>query len=121
MENVLALLIQARDVAHIHHWKVKSFSKHMALGELYELLTSFADQLAEMYMGDLGNNNKMGDIVWDNQTGWDKTDPDEFVAQLHTNLENLKPMIPQKDWLINKYEELQGEVARVKYKMDNLN
>jgi len=120
MENLLALLLQARDTAHVHHWKVKSFSKHMALGELYELLTNFADELAEMHMGDLGDSDMMSDIVWDNPTGWDKTNPNEFLAQLHMNLEQLKPTIPQKDWLVNKYEELQGEVARVKYKIDNL-
>lgn len=120
MENLLALLIQARDTAHVHHWKTKSFSQHMALGELYELLTRFADELAEMHMGDLGNNNKLGEIVWDNPTGWSKDDAQEFLEQLHTNLESLKPTLPQKDWLINKYEELQAEVARVKYKIDNL-
>ena len=121
MENLLALLIQARDTAHVHHWKTKSFSKHMALGELYELLTLFADQLAEMHMGDLGDSKQMGDIAFDTNTGWDKSNVNEFLSQLHTNLESLKPTIPQKDWLVNKYEELQGEVARVKYKIDNLN
>ena len=118
MENLLALLIQARDTSHVLHWKTKSFAKHVALGELYELLTTFADALAEMAIGD---SEQMGDIAWDTQTGWNKTDERAFLAQLHEALEQLKPTIPQKDWLINKYEELQGEVARVKYKIDNLN
>lgn len=117
MENLLALLLQARNVAHVHHWKVKSFSLHMALGELYELITSFADELAEMAMGD---DQDIGNIEWDEQTGWDKTDPLAFIIQLHQQLEGLKQTIPQEDWLINKYEELQGEVARVKYKAENL-
>lgn len=121
MENLLALLLQARNVAHVHHWKVKSFSKHVALGELYELLTLFTDQLAEMHMGELGDNDQLGDIVYNSPIGYDTTNATEFVTQLHTNLESLKPTLPQKDWLINKYEELQAEVARVKYKVDNLN
>ncbi len=120
MENLLALLLQARNVAHVHHWKTKSFSLHLALGELYEQLTEFADALAEMAMGDLGDNDKLGSIAWDEQTGWDKGDPLAFIAQLHHYLEDLKPTIPQQDWLVNKYEEMQANVAQIKYKMDNL-
>lgn len=117
MENLLAVLLQARDTAHVQHWKTKSFAKHLALGELYELLANFADELAEMTMGD---GIDIGTPTWDQGTVWNKDDPVAFLAQLHGNLENLKSTMPQKDWLVNKYEELQGEVARVKYKIDNL-
>ena len=48
MENVLRILQMAQRVAQMWHWKVKSFSLHMALGELYEKLGQFADDLAEM-------------------------------------------------------------------------
>lgn len=120
MENLLALLLQARNVAHVHHWKTKSFSLHLALGELYEQLTEFMDSLAEMAMGDIGDNDKLGSIAWDEHTGWDKGSPLGFIGQLHQYLEDLKPTIPQKDWLINKYEEMQGNVAQIKYRMDNL-
>lgn len=120
MENLLAILLQARNVAHVHHWKTKSFSLHLALGELYEQLTEFMDSLAEMAMSDMGDNDKLGSIAWDEPTGWDKGDPLAFITQLHQNLEDLKSTIPQKDWLVNKYEEMQGNVAQIKYKMDNL-
>lgn len=120
MENLLALLLQARNVAHVHHWKTKSFSLHLALGELYETITEFADALAEMSIGDLGDNDKLGSVAWDEPTGWDKGDPIAFIGQLHQYLEELKKTIPQDDWLINKYEELQGEVSQIKYKADNL-
>lgn len=121
MENLLALLFHARDVAHIHHWKTKSFSKHLALGELYELLLTFADELAEMYMGDLDASNQMGDINSNESAALDQRDVSQFISELHTRLETLKSTIPQKDWLINKYEELQAEVSKVKYKITNLN
>lgn len=120
MESILAILLQARDVAHVMHWRTKSFAKHMALGELYELLTTFTDQLAEMAIGEIGDSDKLNSISWDQASVWDKNNPNEFLAQLHMTLEKLKPTVIQKDWLINKYEELQGEVARVKYKIDNL-
>ncbi len=118
MENLLSLLLQARNVAHVHHWKVKRFGLHLALGELYVLLGDFADQLAEMTMGGV---TPLGDIAHDTNTGWDKGDPLQFITQLCQNLEDLKHTLPQKDWLINKYEELQAAVATVKYKMENLN
>ena len=117
MENLLALLLQARNVAHVHHWKTKSFAQHLALGELYELLTELADELAEMAIGAHGD---FGAVPHDEPTAWDKGDPLSFVRQLYTNLEALKATIPQDPWYINKYEELQGKVAQIKYKLENL-
>jgi hypothetical protein len=117
MENLLALLLQARNVAHIHHWKTKSFAQHLALGELYDLLSSMADSLAEMYMGAHGDLN---DIAHDEHTGWDKHDALGFIVQLHQGLEELKRSIPQEEWFVNKYEELQGSVAQIKYKLEQL-
>ena len=56
MANLISVLMKARDVAHMWHWKVKSFSLHMALGELYEGLGDFMDELMEMYTADHGLN-----------------------------------------------------------------
>jgi hypothetical protein len=120
MENFLAILLQARTVAHIHHWKVKSFALHLALGELYELLTEFADELAEMYMGkgrELGTLPMTEPHVF---AGLDMFSPIGFIGQLFTFLEDAKDQLPQDTWLINKYEELVAAVARVKYRAENL-
>jgi DNA-binding ferritin-like protein len=117
MENLLALLLQARNVAHVHHWKTKSFAQHMALGELYELLSEMADSLAEMAIGAHGD---FGAVPHDEPTGWDKNSPLSFIQQLSKNLEALKTTIPQEEWYINKYEELQAAVAQIKYKLENL-
>jgi hypothetical protein len=117
METLLAVLLQARNVAHVHHWKVKSFSAHLALGELYDLLTEFADELAEMCMGAHGD---LGDIAHDSSLGFDKTNPEKFIADLASGLLGLKDGIPQDSWIINKFEELQAAVSKVKYKIENL-
>jgi hypothetical protein len=120
MENLLALLLQARNVAHIHHWKTKSFAQHLALGELYDLLSSMADSLAEMYMGkgsDLGTMPMTEPHVF---AGLDMSSPLGFVQQLWSFLEGAKSTIPQEDWFVNKYEELQGSVAQIKYKLEQL-
>lgn len=136
MDKVLSILFKARNVAHVHHWKVKSFSLHLALGELYEALIGFADSLAEMYMGRYGTDITIGHAHHHDEYPRDgavpslpqapdhhcfsEQDPIEFIRQLDCCLEELKLCIPQDGFLINKYEELQGLVSQTKYKMENL-
>ena len=117
MDNILRNLLMAQRCAHVHHWRVKSLSLHLALGELYELLTDFADELAEYYMGMSGQtvNPPQSD-----PNHFSEQDPIEFIRQLHDVLSDLKSTVPNEGLLINKYEELQGEVAKIKYKMENL-
>lgn len=116
MENFLAILLQAQNVAHIHHWKTKSFALHLALGELYELLTSMADSIAEMY---ISKGSELGTLPMTEPhvfAGLDMSSPLGFIEQLWSFLESAKSQIPQDDWLINKYEELQASVAQIRYK-----
>jgi len=117
VDNILRNLLMAQRCAHIHHWRVKSLSLHLALGELYEMLTEFADDLAEFYMGmsDYTVNPAQSD-----PNHFSEQDPLEFVRQLQDVLKELKPTLPQEGALVNKYEELQGDLARIVYKMTNL-
>jgi len=117
MGNLLSKLFMARNCAHVHHWKTKSFSAHLALGELYELLTEMADELAEMYMGKLGTELR---VPQSDPNGFDELSAMNFVAQLTDFLEQQHDAIPQFPWLINKFEELQGDVSRIRYKLENL-
>lgn len=116
-ERLLALLLQARTVAHLHHWKTRSFSMHVAFNELYELLTKFADELAEMYMG---TNDEELNVDPNFNYGFTEHEPLVFIKQLDVALVELKQMLPELPPLINKYEELQGEVSKVKYKLERL-
>lgn len=117
MENIIRLLFMAQRTAHMWHWKVKSFAMHLALGELYEALTEFADELMEMYMGAYGTE---GHIELSDPNVFSEQDPVEFVRQLHDALKELETTFPQDGFLVNKYQELQGLVSQVKYKMENL-
>lgn len=116
MEQLLSLLLHAAKVAQVHHWKCKSFAKHLALGELYDALSGLSDDLAEMYMGKYGSEAPISTGPWP----FDEVDPNVFVTSLFVKLEELKPSIPQDGFITSKYEELQGAVSRVKYKLDNL-
>jgi DNA-binding ferritin-like protein len=117
MAALIGNLLKARDTAHMWHWKVKSFSMHMALGELYEELLELVDELFEMYMGEYGTD---AHVPLSEPNAFSEQDPTEFVRQLHDFLRVMESKIPQNGFLVNKYQELQGVVARVKYKMENL-
>jgi DNA-binding ferritin-like protein len=118
MSNLLTKLMLARNVAHMWHWKVKSFALHMALGELYDGLTEMMDDIAEMYMGTYGQDAFHVEISQPN--GFSEQDPLEFVNQLNAFLHDQHDRIPQDGFIVNKYEELQAMVSKIKYKMENL-
>lgn len=117
MANLMGQLMKARSVAHMWHWKVKSFALHMALGELYEGLTDMMDQLMEMYMGKYGTE---AHVPMSDPNAFSEQDPLEFIRQLDDFLASQESRIPQDGFLVNKYQELQGMVSTVKYKMENL-
>lgn len=117
MANLLSYLLIARNVAHMWHWKVKSFSQHMALGELYDKLSDYADELAEYYIGTYGDDIH---IHLSDPNPFSEQDPVEFVRQVHDFLASQHDRIPQQGFLVNKFEEMQGVVAQIKYKMENL-
>lgn len=107
----------AQRVAQMWHWKVKSFSQHLAFGELYDTLGEMADDLAEMYMGKYGTD---GHLELSDPNAFSEQDPLEFIRQLDTVLADLATSFPQDGFLVNKYQELQGDVSRIKYKLENL-
>lgn len=114
-EELLGFLLYARNVAHIQHWKTTSFAEHMALNDLYELLSELTDSLAEMYMGvyELGN-------IPQASADFDTKTPVAFVTQMLADLAEFKAKLPDEGFIVNKYEELQGEISQVLYKLKNL-
>lgn len=117
MANLVGVLLKARNVAHMWHWKVKSFSLHLALGELYDGLSEITDDLMEMYMGRYGTDAhvELGD-----PNPFSEQDPTEFVRQLDSFLADQEQLIPQDGFIVNKFQELQGMVSQIKYKVENL-
>lgn len=116
MENIIRNLHMAQRCAQVHHWKTKSFAQHLALGELYDLLSTMVDSLAEIYMGAYGDMQ----ISQSDPNHFSEQDPLEFIRQLFQVLKELEPSIPQDGFLVNKYQELQASVAQIKYKLENL-
>ena len=54
MNQFLALLFLARDLAHREHWATKLYAQHKALEAFYEAIPGLADKLAEAHMGRTG-------------------------------------------------------------------
>jgi hypothetical protein len=51
MENLIATLFLAREIAHREHLRTRSLSVHMALGSFYEGIVGHADAIAEAFQG----------------------------------------------------------------------
>lgn len=119
MANLLSYMLIARNVAHMWHWKVKSFAQHLALGEMYDALGKYADELAEYFIGQYGDGDHIH-IHLSDPNPFSEQNPVEFVRQVHEWLASQHDRIPQDGFLVNKFEELQGEIAKIKYKIENL-
>jgi hypothetical protein len=117
MANLVGHLLKAQNVAKMWHWKVRSFSMHLALGELYDQLDDLTDAIMEMYMGRYGTE---AHVPMSEPNVWSEQDPVEFIQQLDSFLLDYEVHLPPEGFLINKYQELQGEVSRIRYKMENL-
>lgn len=87
MNNVLRNLLMAQRCAHVHHWQVKSLSMHLALGELYEKLSDFADELAEIYMGETGETVSPDQSAANH---FSEQDALVFITQLHGYFRNTQ-------------------------------
>jgi DNA-binding ferritin-like protein len=107
----------AQRCTQVHHWQTKSFAKHLALGELYDAISEKMDEIAEMFIGISGITV---DPAQSDANAFSQQDPVDFVRQLHEFLLAAHDTIPAEGGLLNKFEELQGEVARVKYKLEQL-
>lgn len=114
----ISCIFAARDKAHELHLASKSYSQHIALNELYDLLVDFADELTESYQGKHGLI-KVGiptaDVVFDQPCAC------TFIQYFVIWLEGTgRSLIGNDSFIVNLFEEMLGEIYRVKYKLDNL-
>ena len=54
IEELVARMFVARDVAHREHLRTRSFSQHMALGAFYDAVIEQTDTIVEAYQGEFG-------------------------------------------------------------------
>lgn len=114
----IASIFAARDKAHELHLAARTYSRHIALNELYDLLLDFADKMSETFQGKHG---LMPLKIPASDQLFPQECPIEFIVSLTDWLETTgRTLIGSDSFIINLYEELIGDVYRVKYKLDNL-
>lgn len=111
MQPFVNMLLLAAVTAHQHHFSVNgvgSDAAHRALGDLYDALPDFADDLAEAYMGLYGQFTSPGGT------------PLEFVKQLQNSIKSARVSLPQDTELQNIIDDLLKTVNRTVYRIENL-
>lgn len=54
IEKLIEKMFQARNAAHIRHWKTDSYAQHKALGHYYDGVIDGLDKMVEAYQGAFG-------------------------------------------------------------------
>lgn len=99
MDELIALLFLARDVAHREHLKTRSYATHVALNEFYLEIVEKADSIAEAYQGCEGKllnipylkNTSKGSIekILRGHTEWIAANRYKIVDKEETAIQNL--------------------------------
>lgn len=53
-EELVSKIFATRNIAHLAHWRTKSYAQHVALGSFYDNIVDATDKLVEAYMGATG-------------------------------------------------------------------
>ena len=53
-DDFVSLVLLDRDLAHLAHWKTKSYAEHVALNKFYDSLLDLIDGFVEQYQGYYG-------------------------------------------------------------------
>ena len=118
MNEIIAQLFAARDIAHAIHLRTRSFAQHMALGDFYEEIVDLADAVAETYSGKYGTLTIQ---PCQNPAVFAQTDAVAFIRSVADWAEKVHSQLnPADSYIINQWEEILALVYRAKYKLENL-
>ena len=113
-EEFVSMVLQDRDLAHIAHWKTKSYAEHKALNEFYDNIVELADKFAEAYQGRHGligpislmSAKKTGNVI-------------EFLEDSLGDIEKMRYEVVDKSDtpLQNIIDEIVGQYLSTLYKL----
>lgn len=112
--ELIQFFIQLQQQFRILHWETKSYARHKAYGEIYDLLDDLVDTFVEIHMGKYGRpkfdtmnvelnsmkNVKVNDLI---------NNAIEFLNGLSNQLD------PKDTDLLNIRDEMLGELNKLKY------
>ena len=112
-EEIAGKLAFFHEQIHIIHWQTKNYAEHIALGEFYEFLQSFKDDVVEKLMGYTGKRIQTMKIeLIDNKA--DALTVTNNIIAFATELMNHGES--NKFWDIsNMAQDLSGKAAHTKY------
>lgn len=112
IEELIDKTFHIRDASHIAHWKTKSYSEHMALGDYYEDIIEKIDEIIEAYQGTFGIIGKV-----EEQDADIAKSINDMVIWLNENRSNISRNVPSIE---NIVDELTALNMRTLYKLENL-
>ena len=116
IEELIAKVFEARNAAHLEHWRTKSYAKHKALGGFYESAIDLIDELVEAYQGNFGIIGKLPDVGQIHNDDCIKCLSDQ-VAWI---AEHRSHIAQEVDALENIVDEITGLYLKTLYKLENL-
>jgi hypothetical protein len=102
-------LFEARDIAHIEHLKVRSYSAHKALNEFYDSLLDLTDSFVESYQGKYG-------IVNIEVKSVKPLEFMEYIEEFAKYVESSRDLF-KEDYLKNQIDEIASLVYSTIYKL----
>ena len=102
-------MFEARNEAHLEHWRTSSYAQHQALGSYYEDVIEKLDEYIEAYQGTFG-------IVETAEKDVSKMIHDDIIW-LNENRGKLSKNVPA---LENILDELTSLHMKTLYKLENL-
>lgn len=115
IEELVSRVFVARNLAHLAHWKTKSYAQHVALGEFYDALIGSIDALVEAYQGQFG---LIGTVPLKAPA------KAEIISYLEDELawlnENCEACTKENDSLENLYQNIVAIYQTTLYKLKNL-
>ena len=115
IEILIARVFNTRNLAHLAHWRTKSFSEHMALGDFYDAIVGQLEEIVECYQG----SNGLIKIPELPAALFQKDMVKYLEEELGWILENMKEM-SKDDSVENLIQTLAASYQRTIYKLKNL-
>lgn len=119
MGDYIGTLLQSRTQTHIYHLQTTSFAKHVALQEYYEGIVDLIDGIAEAYQGEYGIIMNIQSASTVNMVNDD--DITNYFDKLKKFCYLIREKLPDDEFLVHLYDEVDTLITTTSYKLNFLN
>jgi len=109
-EELIGILFQSRDIAHLTHLRTSSFAEHKALNKYYDKILDLIDDLTETYFGVINDKPEI-EIPPSSST-----EPTPYLNELRTIVLNNRGAFDMNNsYLQNIIDEILALISRTLY------